>query len=1004
MISNRIRGLLACLAIVAFIVGTPIVLLKLGAIPTLDGITWNDLLRQDDGTLFLQALTAAAWVAWAWYAITILIEAVANVRGIRAPRLRGLPQGSASRLVGAAALLFVAIPAVAPTLAPVRAAASPDVPEPSPAPASAAVEPTQPDRPTTSAPRAPDTVSYTVARGDSLWKIADAHLGSGSRYPEIVALNPAALGDDPDFLSPGTILLLPAPAQASADDETYVVEPGETLAEIAEGELGDSARYPEIFEASVGTVQPDGARLTDPDLIHPGWTLTIPIAEQPPPTTTGGPQPHRPEPTQPTAPPPRRTPPTTPPAAISSGAAPADVDSVEADAEGSTTPSWVLPGLAGSGAVLAGGVFLVVRRHQRSQRRYRLPGYEIAPPPEDLRAVEMTLRREGAQPAALIERLDLLLRMLPQGEQPRLVAAELGSGQITLHLTEPAVLPHPWSGDSTIWTAPVDAATVDTGEIAPFPLLASIGRSDDGHLWLLNLEETGVTTLAGDPVRTEALARHLAAELAVTPWSMLVEVHTHGLAPELAELDPIRMHHHPSDRTSDLDQLAVDLDPETTLPGFDPDRSRIVFADKDSEPIRRVAKAITSHSGRSGASAIILNAHPDLVAHKITVTTTGDLTFSHPALRDVRLHAAGLTADEAATCAAIVETTHEAQNQPTPAAEEPTDDLEALIDAAGALRPEYVHQRPDNDQAPGTSSLLAASTNTYLAASDTTKDDVRHLAPVIHADVRDRLTVLDEKLDEDLAEWFASHCRFPKLTLLGPVHLRAGGKVPTKRRPYLAELLAYLALHPDGVTTAQFLEATGVVRSRLTADLSALRSWLGTNPRTKTAHLPGATDTRAAKRLGYAAYQADDILVDLDLFRRLRARAQARGEEGLDDLVEALRLVTGEPFSDLREKGWAWLAEGTRPDQIAVSMVVDTAHLVATRALAEQNHELARFAAETAINAAPFDDVPHLDFARVLNATGHTGLAEQHLDQHIHNRDDGDGTVEPPERSKRAVG
>lgn len=999
MIIIRLRGLIACLAILTFIVGTPVALLQLGAIPSLDGFTWRDLLRQDDGTLFLQALTAGAWAAWAWYAATILIEAVAYVRGIRAPQFPGLPQGSASRLVGVAALLFVAVPAVTPSLAPMRAAAAPEVPEPPPTPAAAPIEPPPSEPATSPTPAAPDTVTYTVARGDSLWKIADAHLGSGSRYPEIVALNPAVLGDDPDFLAPGTVLRVPAPAQTPEDTETYVVQPGDTLAEIADKELDDADRYPEIYNASIETLQPDGAHLTDPDVIRPGWTLTIPAAEPPASVAEG---PHTP-PAEPSAPPTRTPSTATPESARPSNPTPepAQVDGLDEDTEDSPVPSWVLPGLTGAGALLAGGLFLVVRRHQRSQRRYRLPGYDITPPPEELRPVEMTLRRQGAHTAELVERLDLLLRMLPQGERPRLVAAELGDDQITLHLAEPALLPDPWTGEATTWIAPADAATVETGEIAPYPLLASVGRDDAGHLWLVNLEELSVTSLAGDHDDIEALARHLATELTVTPWSMLVEVHTVGIAAEVADLDPVRMHHHPQDAV--LDQLTTELDPTGTLPGFDPDRYRIVVAGQDSEPLRRVTKAITDHAERSGAAAVVLNAHADLGAHILNVSANSDLVFSHPALAGVRVRAAGLTRDEATTCAAIVDATRETQNQPMPVTNDTTDRLEALIDTAGAVRAEYVHERPDDRKPAGATSVLPEPTETYVAAAETDRDDVRQLAPVIDPAVRSALGE-DPVLDECLARWHSDACRLPKLTLLGPVHLRASGKIPTKRRTYLAELLTYLHLHPNGVTTTEFLEALGISRSRLTADLSFLRAWLGTNPRTRTAHLPGATETRAAQRLGHAAYQADDILVDLDLFRRLRARAQAKGAGGLTDLVDALRLVTGEPFSDQRKNGWAWLARGQRHDQIAVSMIVDTAHLVVTRALVENDHDLARFAAETAINAAPYDDVPHLDYARVLKAAGHNALAEQHLDQHIHNRDDGDGIVEPPERSRRTAG
>ncbi|MER6971175.1 LysM peptidoglycan-binding domain-containing protein [Nocardioides sp. NPDC000445] len=1011
MIFTRLRGLFACLAILAFTVGTPIVLLRLGAIPSLDGFTWRDLLRQDDGTLALQAVTAAAWIAWAWYTLTILVEAVALIRGIQAPRLPGLPQTSASRVVGVAAMLFLAVPAITPVAAPVRAAVAHPDPDPPPTPAAAPVEPAAVDAtiPAThpATRTAPATVNYTVARGDSLWKIAETNLGDGARYPEIIALNPAALGNAPDFLAPGTVLRIPAPAAALEGDETYVVRPGDTLTAIADEELQDSDRYPEIFEASMRTVQPDGARLTDPDVIHPGWKLTIPSSEQPT-TATKSPAPQAPTPpaerSRPTPPPPSAyTPPS--PASPSHETNPPRAEHDHAStAESDSAPSWLLPGLSGAGALLAGGLFLVVRQHQRSQRRYRLPGYEIAPPPEELHPVEMTIRHQGAKPSDLIERLDLLLRMLPQGEQPHLLAVELGDDSITLHLTEPAALPHPWTGAATTWTAPADAATTDTGEIAPYPLLASIGLDDDGHPWMLNLEETGVTGLTGDREHAESLLRHLAAELAVTPWSMLVEVHTHGIAAELSDIDPVRMHHHPDDDLDHLDQLARDLDPAGTLPGLDPDRYRIVLTHEDSKPLRRVTKVVRSHPERSGTAVVVLDAPADLDAHTITLTAAGELTLSHSSLDDVRLQAAGLTADEAAMCAAIVEVTAEAHNQPMPVDEETVDGMEALIDAAGALRPELVHERPDEHQPAGATSILPASTAAYAAASSTTTDDVRNLASTADETVLVRALAADPTLDEDLEEWRSDRCRFPKLTLLGPVHLRAGGTTPTKRRPYFAELLTYLHLHPNGVTTADFLDTIGVTRGRLTADLSTLRAWLGTNPRTRTAHLPGALETRAARRLGYAAYQADDILVDLDLFRRLRARAQAKGEDGITDLLEALRLVTGAPFSDLRDEGWAWLARGQRHDQIAVTMIADTAHIVVTRALAEHDHDVARFAAETAIKAAPYDDVPHLDYARVLDATGHTRLAEQHLDQHIYNRDDGDGPVEPPPRTRRVAG
>ena len=53
------------------------------------------------------------------------------------------------------------------------------------------------------------TKTYTVKRGDCLWNIAKAKLGSGSRYMEIYNLNKKVIGSNPNLIYPGQVLVLP---------------------------------------------------------------------------------------------------------------------------------------------------------------------------------------------------------------------------------------------------------------------------------------------------------------------------------------------------------------------------------------------------------------------------------------------------------------------------------------------------------------------------------------------------------------------------------------------------------------------------------------------------------------------------------------------------------------------------------------------------------------------------------------------------------------------------
>lgn len=847
-----------------------------------------------------------------------------------------------------------------------------------------------------------------------------------------------------------------APSDRAADPAVHVVSQGDTLWDIAADELGAGHRYDELADAATGLVQPDGAHLVDPDLIRPGWVIPLPADPSNATTpTAAGSESTAPVPEQgPANPSPSiesgrieagrveaessQAPPT--PAATPTGTptatAPADVRSssdqpVSADETGSTL--WMLAGLTGAGTVLAGSMLLLLHQRRRSQFRARRPGRSIAVVPPELAAVEKSVIVSGSGSAPTVEFMDLVLRRLAAAQagrgqpMPDLAAVALTSTGLVLHLSAPSDLPPPWDGspDSMRWACggDVDADLVGPhvpDQPAPYPLLVTVGASDSGEVWLANCEQMGALTIAGDTTRGRALARYLTAELACNPWSHGVRVDCVGVAEEVAPMNPdrVRFHRLGADPAADIladavavldraDQARCDVaSARATGQGDDAWPARVLLVEAGEEETTALAqllRLVGDHPGRTGTAVVVTGGRKNAPGTALHVSSDGRLTLPGAGLD---LVAVGLSSEEARGCAALYAHSEDLQDAAIPCDPDATDGWRSYANEAGALREEHTvprHAQPQEIGEPA-GSVLAHPDQEYLAVAATTGEDLQALAPKVPTRVRSAVQDADPTLDDDVDAWFSQDCPLPRLSLLGPVGARTRGMAITKRKPYYTELLTFLATRPHGATPDEVADAFGITATKARDYVKTVREWLGVNPRTGQMHVPDARKSPAAQARGVGVYQVEGLLVDIDLFRRLRLRGQARGADGLADLRRALTLVTGKPFDKLRAGGWAWLAEGDRIDQHMLCATVDVAHLVTTRCLRGGDLAGARTVAEMAALAAPDEEIPRLDLAAVAAAQGHHQAAEEILRDEVCNRaDDGGPPTELPERTRRVI-
>ncbi|MFI7103278.1 hypothetical protein ACIBK8_28480 [Streptomyces sp. NPDC050161] len=1045
-----LRALFSLLAVLLLAVGLPLLLwhATVAALPAgLDDLT-HLFSRQDTTGVILLLLAAIGWSGWFGFVLSVAVEIPAQLRGRAAARLPGfrLGQRAAATLVGGILVLLptgTAMASPAPAVAataqagPGQTAASPDA-----GGQAARQQAGEQERTGAEAGRQAGDPSgqraYTVRDvrpAESLWSIAESELGSGELWTSIAKANKGRVMADGTvfhadaFLRPGWTLHLPArhtgaDAAPQADGpatHTITVAPGQTLSGIAEDELGDQRRYPEIFDANRGHAAPGGHRLTDPDLIYPGQHLDIPAQhghdgpEQRPHTgSPSGPGPARddgtatgrgtpaaPE-TEPSRPSAAPTPApsaskapatphstgqerhhdggeaTVPPSAVpspvspkpsagkSSPAEPASAARA-ADASGSEVDVWKL---AGVGALLAASLAGGLGIKRVLQQRRRRAGETIAMP-EDASMLEQELT--GAAEPASVQLLDTALRSLHHHvlarqdvELPELCGARVTGRTVELLVDAPGATPlWPFTAGSQAgtWSLREDAELLEEDQArrvpAPWPGLVTLGSDPDGNLLLLNLPHTGTVLLDGEPDGQRAVARAIAMEAATCSWSDRTEILSVGLGDELAGLLPQgRLRAVPHLRAAIRDLGELLLEHHQAP------------ADEREAPLPWVLICAAEASEEEAWD----------LAEAVAAARGMPIALVLPAARVAASfpEAEILHADERAAqpCAAlgapvilqhVQDRDYEQFVADLRIADEPARPAEGPWRAVPAPGSEP-QEEPVSELVAGSSPPATASGGTVpfrlLSPSENAGEDPEAEAEAEKPEAEEPsppavALVKDEEDEAAMKVEEPGDPDAPEVQVLGPVTVT--GVQSSGHGPKLAALAALVYFKP-GRGAEALREAMDPnspwSKPTLQARMSELRTRLGADAEGDL-YLP--RDRRSGYRL------SDAVRCDWLRFQQLARRGLSLGpDEGIDVLESALALVRGRPFGG---GDHAWAAPLV---QEMISRIVDVAHTIATwrRTGPRQDLDAARRAVATGLDADDTAELLYQDWMRVEHAAG----------------------------------
>ncbi|HET9873251.1 MAG TPA: LysM peptidoglycan-binding domain-containing protein [Propionibacteriaceae bacterium] len=984
-----LRGVVSLVLLAAGLAGLPALLTVLGpdlrAVAELDWRQVRDaLLTADDGSVAVALIAVVAWVAWAVFAVSVLAELVRLVSLQRVqPRLPGL--GGSQRLVAALLISVLAMLWAQPGHA---------------EPAGAAPRPAHPDAPSrdsvsdpgaaeggerTARVQARRTVDpegslrHQVVRGDDLWSLAERYYGRGRDWRKIAQANGDLLSGGPDRLEPGWSLLIPEPASENAN--TAVVGEGDTLSAIAAEVYGDASRWPDLYAAN-------RAQLGDPNELEVGMRLELPSQQShhldrpvrrhttpdkgtPPDdrsapgpdvhsdgasegtkpsvhkaaagqTSAGAPS-HRPSPPQrtredgtsgPASPAPQIPAKTSASTAETSPPAPGP-DAIPGSGE--SLEAATLAGLATAGGLLAAGMIATLAARRRLQLHTRPLGRRIPAPDAAAQLAETCLGKK--QRPMSLRTLDVAIRAIAAHcrhaslDVPELQMATVGDDVIELRMASGQDdAPVGFVVDGTCWRLEqADArylrSVPGVAEAPrPYPTLVSVGTDDGGAQRLVNLESLGLFALdSQQPSLVESAMVAMVTELASSPWAEELTLTLVGACPGLSEA----VGRHNVARADDLDRVLERLEQRAAAQRahdqhgrwhrqrIDPDLAEpwvpeVVFIGQElGESQRRRLDALTTAEPRATIAAVIAGG-------------ASQATWSLDLEGAARQAGADLPTATPTGRLQPVDVPLVPQLIQPPAG----DAVLSLLGATGSELTEPAPWWPEPTESPPDSS---GSNIRYLAAGE---------------DARDRGTAREAERrwnDMDAAGITNASVHSPVLLLLGPIELvGAAGPVPARAARQCMEYCGWLLEH-RGATAQQMAASLLVAEGTRRSNMSRLRSWLGCGPDGE----PYLPDAYTGRIMLDPTVSSDWIQLQLLVSGGLPRTSTRMLRTGLE-------MVRGAPLADAAPVQWHW-AEELRTDMI--SLVRDIGVELATRALADHDIDLARWAAARALAAAPGDEL-----------------------------------------------